>query len=240
MKRAILIVCALAVMLSQAAIAQQKGMNEMWNAQTIAYSRPFSYDINLAGELELADEAGFFDEYFRLQAFYTQALFAYLDQCAGLSDLDRVLAEHELRLMPAEEPGIYQRCGSNGMKYLFLRSNVCIERLDRAELDALRDLQQNQSAEEAVQFVQNTFARVLKADPAEPDDMIIVYEPDGRRAQNNAIVLGLATDAEYDDEGNFVSGEHEEIKDEFLKVTAIAAGEKISEALGHPVEVLLY
>jgi hypothetical protein len=206
---------------------------------------PNTFDLELARSLGLADQMEFSDEYFQLQAYYTKALMIYLDDVCSIVELDQTLAQREEHFLANEEPvDIYQKNISFGMSFFFLRSNVCIERLGEDELRFLREAYADETeCDDASlqQLVADTFANVTQAEPNQEGNVKIIFDMgSGKAVRNASVVLGLSTRAEYDEDGYFVSAEHEAEKQTFLQAAISVMAEEMSDRLQYPVEILLY
>lgn len=239
---AALLIAALA--LAWACAENEEGVVDVLNNDEIQSSLPMSYDVALAAERGLANEGGFSQRYFELQAYYAEAIWNLLDQKCNISKLDAYLSEADLRFIPCAEPvSAYQRHWSFGASFLFLRNNLHVERLSPEQLGELEGYMRTAAAaDEAVQsFVQQTLRSVICIYSAdESQDYDVVYEMSGKMAPNGAIVLGLATSPEYDADGNYVDAENEARKYEVLSALAEHAGTVMTKALGNPVRVFVY
>ena len=216
----------------------------MMDRHSLEETQPRAYDVQAAAELGLSDGETFNRTFFEAQEYYAELLIDYLDSKAGLRQLDAELSKHEMRFIPRQEPvNVYQACFRGDMRFLFLRSNVCVERLGKDELDTLLQLM-DRGADirdgEAEALIRDTFPAVTMGDRNRPADVVLIYERDGKRALNAGLVLGIATDAEFDENDMFVDAEHEVEKDEYLKMIVPQLEEQMSAALGYPVTIFLY
>ena len=215
----------------------------MFNERTIRACRPMSFDADTARVRGLADETGFTPEYFRLQAFYYEALMEYADSRARLHDLDIQLGDNELNLVPVTDPvNVYQFACAFGMKYLFVMSNVHVENLSDEALSSLSEMcdSGNQpSAPAAQQLVADTIADALREMPDTEDDIMIARTDDGNSAPNVSLVLGLATSMEFDENGSIKDVAREQAKDELLRQMRPDLEAQLSEQLGIPVCIFI-
>ena len=241
MKTIVTMALLIAVLINPISIA---GGETMFDNVTIKQCTPDNYSLEAAIDLGLANSDSYSDEYFRLQAYYAEALVAYVDQAIGLRQLDDELAENSLRLIARETPAnIYQETGAFGMKYLFLRSNICIERLNAAEIQTLREAVQDGRAvtDEDIQMLTGrTFVDVTRLMPDKKDELEIILEPDGKSAPNRGVIFGLATRFEYDENGKILDAAHEKEKNGFIDFMLPELSQKLSESLGTPVTILKY
>lgn len=215
----------------------------MFNERTIWACRPMSYNADAARARGLADENGFTPEYFRLQAFYYEALMEYVDSRARLRDLDAELGNNELSLVPAAEPvNVYQYACAFGMKYLFVMSNVHVENLSAevlANLSELCDSGNQPSAPGVRQLVADTMAEALREMTDTDDDIMITRTDDGKSAPNVSLVLGLATSMEYDENGMIKDVAREQARDELLVMMCPELEAQLSERLEIPVRIFI-
>ncbi|MBQ4089682.1 MAG: hypothetical protein IJC56_07365 [Clostridia bacterium] len=192
----------------------------------------------------LADQEGFTDEYFRLQAFYNEALMEYADSRIDLRGIDRAIDSHELRFQPSAHPvSVFQLNCSWDMKYLFVRINAHIEYLPTEALNRLSEYYEEgflPGGDKMQALVEETIADALREIPDMPDDCLVGREPDGRSAPNVSLIIGIATECEYDADGRIADVVNELTKDEFLKYMADNIGSRASEAMGLPVKVFIY
>ena len=240
MKKVCLLVLALCVCLCW--IAEGEDL-PMFDNQTMQQCAPYGYDLERGEALGLAQDGHWTDEYFRLQSLYGRLCFEYMDMLLDLRGLDEALAQADARFIAVTEPrNVYQEMQSYGMSYLYLRNTVCVERLTGAQLAALRAIAAADEADgEAIQtLVEESWPLVLAAAAQQPADMHVFYDlTTGQSALNHALVLGLATAAEYDAEGRVVSSRHEHEKIAMLESLAKELEAQLSAALGHPVTVFV-
>ena len=215
----------------------------MFNERTIRACRPMSYDADAARTKGLADETGFTPEYFRMQAFYYEALMEYADSRAQLRALDIQLADDALQLVPAPSPvNVYQFACAFGMKYLFVMSNVHVENLSDEALSSLSEMcdSGNQpSAPAAQQLVADTIADALREMPGAADDSVVVRTDDGNSAPNVSLVLGLATSMEFDENGSIKDVARENTKAGLLRMMQPDLESQLSDPIGIPVRIFI-
>ena len=240
-KRIMMVMVALTILIGAQFSA---GGENMFDNNTVKRCYPENHDLAAAAELGLATGDTYSDAYFELQAYYSEMLVAYIDSLASIRALDEAMEENELHLIPNDVPtNVYQEKASFGMKFFFLRNNVCIERLSRDELEALRAMDQNQlpGDDATVQaFISETMAKVTRLMPDKPDDMRIVIEPHGTAVPNAGIVFGFAMSAEFDADGNFVNAGHEREKNSFIEAALPEMSDELTGLLGLPVTVVQY
>lgn len=235
----IIAICSIMTIILLRSFAFAEGDMYMFNSESLQVCTPHSFDSILAAEKQLADENGFTAEYFMLQSIYAEELMNYLDEKCDIHALDAEFVNHEMRFIPTETPrNIYQRSCSFGMQFLFLRNNICIERLDEKDLLILR-MAANGDAEVS-ELVQRTYKTVIAATSDDDPDLKVAYEMDGKIAPNRSVVLGFAMDSEFTEDGNFVDVEHEMEKDAAIDVILPVIQEQLTQELGFPVVIFCY
>ena len=216
----------------------------MFNNSDLRQCEPASFDLEAAIDKGLGADTGFSDEYFHLQAFYAEGIWAILDARCQIMEVDQALSDSGMGFLPRKTPiNVYQAHWSFGASYLFLRSNVHIERLSAGELDECRALAAagDAASEECSAFILGTLRKVICIYPdLENDAVEAVYELSGLLAPNNAIVLGLATSPAYDENGNYVSAAAESEKRTSLEQLVEKTEPVMEEILGVPVRIFLY
>ena len=213
----------------------------MTNAD-LRWFRPYCFDQNMAAEKALAGPDGFTDEYFALQSYYARALIDYVSDSAGLRDADLLLEQSELDFQPhAANRDMYQRHFSFGMSFFYLRSPVCVERLDPVDIDLLRMFlsRQADTRDPAVRgLITRTMPTVLRVSYALPDSATIIFSPDGAGARNDALVLGVSAAIRFDPLG-YMDPIREQGLRTFLHRLADELEPLLSERLGLPVRILV-
>lgn len=213
--------------------------NTVFTEMELQICQPGLYSIELAEEKKLALDGHFSELYFELQAFYAGSLWRLLDMKCKIMELDREVEQAELRFCPTKDPeNIYQERWNFGAKYFFLRNDIYIERMDTDELDKLKEYMDANDMDAAVDLICITLLRVTA--PFLDAEGDCVYEPDGKSAPAGAVVLGLATSPEYDEQGNFVSLKAEAEKRNALDNLILQVEPKLSEMIGVPVIIFKY
>lgn len=230
------------------AVSEQEGgkkyMNHVFTNETLHECNPYTFNVEKAAALGLAHGDAFTDEYFSLQAYYCEALWNWLCVKADLCAVDDEIGKSEMRfIVRTEYRTIYQENQSFGTKYLYIRSNMMIENLNRDDIDTLRVLCEkgNASSEQVMQFVEETWLRVITQNTDYPGETITIHDMNtGRRVANCSLILGIDTMFELDSEGMMIDVEHEHDKSEFLGRLAKALGEELTDIFGIPVEVIIH
>ena len=247
MKRVLAILLFLTIAAMSAGISEQEEtelMNHVFTNETLHECNPFTFNAEKAAILGLARDDMFTDEYFELQAFYCEALWNWLCIKADLCAVDEKIGENELKfIVRTEYLTIYQEKQSFGTKYLYIRSNMMIENLNRDEIDQLRVLYEkgDPASDQVMQFVEGTWLWVITQNTDYPAEATCIHDMStGRRVANCSLILGIDTMFEMDSEGRMIDVEHEREKSEFLDRLAKALGEELTDIFGIPVEVIVH
>jgi hypothetical protein len=128
------------------------------------------------------------------------------------------------------------------LPFIYLCSNIPIERLDEGDLTLLQSSIENGKAEvtlELTDMIKRTFSDVLMAYPEKDDDVGCGYRSDGGPASpNRSIVLGIR-DWVFDETGNFRDFENNAKRDEYLIKLAREMEQALSVQIKHRVVVIV-
>ncbi|MDR1299901.1 MAG: hypothetical protein LBJ84_06620 [Oscillospiraceae bacterium] len=208
--------------------------------ESLAFA-PQSFDYPLAMQNGLISGGALGEEYLSLQAEYKAAFYAYLDKAADISQYDGALSgsSYNFSAVSPDEQSVYQKYGSYGNKYVFLRNNFHIERLGADDLDALK------TGGDLSGVIERTYKDVITVryeDSA--DDFMAIYEfgamSGASEAPNNALVIGIAYSWEFDDSGKLVSLDDEKAKEAEVYELKLKMENDISTFLGIPATVFVY
>jgi hypothetical protein len=220
-------------------------MNNDITIPTVEESRDFapqSFDYPLARQNGLiSGDDALSEEYLSLQAEYKVAFYAHLDALADISQYDDALSgsSHNFSAVPPDEQSVYQKYGSYGNKYIFLRNNFHIERLGADDLDALK------TGGDLSEIVARTYKDVIAVlYDGGGNDFIAIYESGAMsgasEAPNNALVIGIAYNWDFDDSGKLVSLDDEKAKEAQVHELKLKIENDISTLLGIPATVFVY
>jgi hypothetical protein len=206
---------------------------------------PNSYDFELAREKGLIGaENALTMDYIELQNDYKVAFFEYLDTEIRISGYDKALQQHIYGFVAAdrEDMTIYQLYGSFGNKFIFLRNNFHIERLSKEDLSILRLPRSRNALRDMAARTYKDIIAVVYEDGSPSFDAI--YDTGAmsgvNSAPNDALVLGLRYEWEFDDDGALVSMENERQKEAYTAELAAEIADAITEQLGIPGTVFVY
>jgi hypothetical protein len=204
---------------------------------------PESFDFALARSKQLiGTDDVLTDEYLLLQAIYKRAFYQYLDKVTGLSDYERQLKNGKYNFAPLDKPeqNIYQRYGGFEWTYVYLRNNFHIERLTESDLSLLKN---SDTASDLFNFVERTFKDVIAIHyESNADNFVAIYDVGAlgsTSAPNNALVLGLSYEWDYDANGNIISVDAEKDKEAIVIDIGKAIELGLNKILDIPVVVFI-
>lgn len=219
-------------------------MNRQFTNETLQDCNPYTFNKEKAEALGLADQGKFTDEYFLLQSFYCEGLWNWLCIEADLDAVDRGIGENDLRFVERTQyVTVYQEKQSFGTRFIYIRSNIMIENLNRGDIDTLRELWRKGDAtsDEMMRYVGETWLKVITQNIDEPGEIMCIHDlSTGRRVANCSLILGIDTMMEVDSDGRMLDVEHEREKDAFLARLAGALGDELSDIFGIPVVVIIH
>jgi hypothetical protein len=252
MKALILILAAAPVLMSTTCGKLQTGKDDtsMYNHSIPSVEEsqeytPNSFNYAAAREKNLigADNT-LTDDYLRLQSAYVARFYSYLNKAVDITQYDDALTNSKYNFVPIaqETQNVYQRYGSFGNKYIYLRNNFHIERLSSDDLHLLESAGVGEILEDMVKRTFKDVITIRYDDNEEAFDAI--YDIGALTglavAPNNALVLGLSYAWEFDGEGSVVSIESEAEKEKIAADLALKMQEELSAGLGIPESVFVY
>jgi len=210
--------------------------------------QPLSYNLQLAVVKGLCTPWSKYDEkYLYMQALYRKVLEQYLLEQLDLQIYDDMLADSELRFLPVaqEEMSFYQKYSTFGFQYIYLRSNLPIERLSKKDLSILEQcIRSNKTdvTDELLELVARTYHIVVTAYQKKESDMPIGFSNDGRKvAPNEALVLEVRHAREYDENGNIVDGKNEREKKDYVEKEFLPLmQEKLAKEVEIEIVIFIY
>ena len=206
--------------------------------------QPLNYDLDLAIEKGIATSEGFSNMYLNMRALYRKVLEQYLSERLSLETFDEMLKNSDLGFISiaTERMNFYQRHSTFGLQYIYLRSNLPIERLSIEDLDILMnsiEAGSSEVTEELLSLVSRTYRDIIIVHPHLELNIPIGFSNDGENiAPNNALVFEIGHTFEIDENGRFLDEGNERAKRESLTYEFIPLmEERLSEELGIPVVV---
>lgn len=191
---------------------------------------------------EISDEIT--EEYIKLQSYYRFFASAFLEEKLGLSRLDKRLEEEGFAKVRDEDKNFQQKYENSGMKYIYLRSKVHIERLNQKEFKILQELNGAYKEDEirrVAELVEETWKKVLQLCPERPACLVEEYASiDGSgNFTGDTILLGISSSFKYSETGSIVDIEKE---DRRIKIM-LSVGKQLEKIatlmLQNPIKVVV-
>ena len=192
------------------------------------------------------------ERYYTLVKNYKVLLDNYLLNKLGLSEVDYKIINSGLSFVPIDidDMDFYQKFSSMGLKYLYLRNNIYINKLSLDDMEKIENLSVNQMqkpSSKLMTLIEDTFKDVIDAKPYDADqnvDYMKCYglDSDEYWVKSNELVIGVRYD-EFADNG---LGEGDDWFDnynkqlEFLGKLMLDLEKSCSEVLNMKVNLLYY
>ena len=165
--------------------------------------RPDSYDLKQAVAKGLCSPSGFGDKYLYMQALYRKALEQYFMDAMTLKEFDEHIGSHELNFQPvsSERYLFYQKYSTMPLDFIYLRSNLPIERLDSEDLKIIENLihsGRSDVTDELAAMVVRTYPVVLKGCEDFDDNILVGFDAtDAKDAPNLSVAFEISFQSEY-------------------------------------------
>lgn len=142
------------------------------------------------------------EKYISLYCLYRKLFTEYIIQKLDLQKYEKEIEESGLNFLAnkTEDMDIYQYFSSEILKYVYIRNNIYIEKLNDEEKAFLqKKIEENKQEldKEAEQFIEKTYQKLIFEDITKDNKLYIIqYGPDSRNffAQNNSVVIGIRYD----------------------------------------------
>ena len=208
---------------------------------TVGLVMPMNYDLQLAIKQGLCDEDGFGKKYLYMQSLYRKAFEGWLLESTNLKDFDSQLKSSDLSFapIPEDQQSFYQFYSTLDLHFIYLCSNIPIERLNADDLTLLQSKVESGKADispELTEMVKRTFSDVLMAYPGKGDDVLCGYGYGGDISPNRSVVLEI-NNYNFDEKGNFRDVSNNAAREEFMEKLAEDMKNTLSEQIGHRVIV---
>lgn len=186
----------------------------------------------------------------KIENVYRIGVSQYLSDTLSLKEYDQKLTSSDMRFVQNDEEHLSeaQKNDKLGLRFIYLRNNVHIERLSEEEQELLYNetvqTKNDKLSTEAEKIVEDSFYSVLayKVPKNEEEKQVETFYDPGLSANLvpiDSIVFMIGTMCEYDDEGNYVDQDHEKIKESELRSFAQQMEEELQGKLGDiPIRVL--
>ena len=183
---------------------------------------------------------------------YMELLGTYLKEQLELERYDKAVEELGCLPLDNERMSDAQKRGNMGLKYLYLRNDLHLERLTEEDVKVLKDSlgkEEGEEKEKAMEVVVRTFPvctmPVLAVDEEEKNftyvyDNTVDAQSGARNVTIDSVVIQIATQSDYNDAGEYVDPEKEKQKREGLYKLAEQMEFEMEGLLGEkPVRVLI-
>ena len=203
--------------------------------------KPTNYDLQLAIDKGLCGEDGFGEKYLYMQALYRKVFERWFLESTSLREFNDRLADSDLNFgaVPEKWQSFYQYYSTMDLPFVYLCSNIPIERLEEKDLALLRKSIENLNADvtpELTDMVKRTFSDTMMAKPNLDDDMPCGYGYGWDPTPNRSIVLEISN-YNYDENGDFRDYENNAKRRDYMKKLAEEMQQTLSEQIGHRVIV---
>jgi predicted small lipoprotein YifL len=185
------------------------------------------------------------------ESIYMDALGNYLKEQLDLASYDKQIAEFGCIPVDIEEQSEHQKEKNMGLKYIYLRNEPHLDRLSDEDMALLTEAANGSSINRQLitEMVVRTFEQVLS--PREItseedrkvqtiyDDYLFDYNSP-RMVDMNSVVLHIATQSDYDEQGNIIDEEKEDEKENALHALSERMEDEMDGLLGdNPVRVFI-
>lgn len=183
---------------------------------------------------------------------YMELLGIYLKEQLELEHYDKAVEDLGCLPLDKEKQSDAQKRGNMGLTFLYLRNDLHLERLTEEDVKVLKDSLGKEEGEErdkAMEVVVRTFPvctmPVLAQDDEEKNftyvyDNTVEAQSGARNVTIDSLVIQIATQSDYDDEGEYVDPEKEQHKREELYKLAEQMEYETEGLLGEkPIRVLI-
>jgi len=205
---------------------------------------PMNYDLQLAIDKGLCGEDGFGEKYLYMQALYRKVFESWFLEFTSLREFNDRLVNSDLNFAPAPEKrqSFYQLYSTWDLQFVYLCSNIPIERLSEDDLSLLQSQVESGTADISsvlTAMVKRTFSDVLMACPNKDDDVFCGYGRGGDISPNRSVVLEIKN-YNFDESGNFRDYSNNAARREYMEKLAEEMQQTLSGQIKHRVIVKVY
>ena len=213
--------------------------------------QPKNFDIKTLEKKGWYQNGQMTKEFVELYKGYYVFLEKYLDKILDISEMDQIIKESKFHLKEVDEQDkdIYQ--SFSNFSYFYLRNTLYIENLDELELQQLKkkiDSKDEMLDYDTEMMIKQSYEKVITTTNVE-NATFINYGPHSSYqyyAQNNAIVLGVRYDPEYNasennpDYNDDAWDENNDRQIYLVKAVIDTMNEESENKLNVPVKVIEY
>lgn len=195
-------------------------------------------DIQEVQEVQEVQEAESDAELKDAEAVYMDALGRYVRNQLGLDEYEKKIEEIGGIPVDAEYQSEHQIKGSMGLKYIYIRNDLHIERLSDEDIQLLNrslDDTEDETADLVMEMVIRTFPACItpiEIKSEEDKDVQTIYDEyfteqdEPRFVSVDSLVLNIATQSDYDETGEITDEEKDEEKEaELIKLAGQMEGD---------------
>ena len=166
-------------------------------------------DEKLLIEKGLYQDGTFSNKFYKLYRYYQILLDKYLLDKFNLEEYDNRIANSDLLFIPVkkEDKDYYGYMSSMGLKYIYLRNNIYVEKLSNEDIDKIINLsgeEINKPSKEIMDIIDRTYQTVIDYCGGKKISGISNYGPDTDNFwfDSSELVFGLIFDDFADDNLN--------------------------------------
>jgi hypothetical protein len=203
------------------------------------------FDFELAKQKGLTKSDGFSEKYLYLQELYKAGFNEMLNVDNLLNSFDEKLKKDKRKFTPSAKMDIYQKYGSFGRTFIYIRNDFSIERLSAEDLELLESKKKIDD-KKLLKLVKDTYKSVItpldaSGEPMEGSEVIIYDETiaGAKKATADGAILQITYAPSYDKEGNYIDAAAEKTKNEDLKKWASTLEDELSEQTQNSVFVFI-
>lgn len=221
-------------------------LKDVWSAYIEAPTPSLeeSYEIlKKQGDLCLSKE-DLSQGYIQLQKLYKFLFGLFFIARSGIYKVDEKLMERGHKPAKTEEMDFFQKYDMLGLRFIYLRSWVHVERLSKDECEVLLQCLQvpdnSDVFRNALNIVEKTYSRVLMVNPEKKNEWFEIF-PSIRgegRVHGENIVFAIKTTPQFNEQGMFVDLKSEQKKSTELNSISRQLEPILSKALGVKVIVV--
>lgn len=168
-----------------------------------------------------------------MEQLYRLGLDNYLQEQLDLLKYDELLRDSELDFLPTEDGNVtrQQKSSMMGMKYLYIRNDIYLNRLSREDYALLRDTADQYKDEitkdteipgEIQDMIIRTFHAVIAPNEIRTEEdrnVLTAFDTSGTKMfTNSSVVIYIATEAAFDERGEYIDEKKEQDKKELLDI----------------------
>lgn len=184
------------------------------------------------------------EQYIRMQTLYRALFSGLLAAKIDLQALDRRLLDAGFLPSSPLEMDFYQSVDLTGLRCIYLRSGIHIERLTKAQADilsaCLAERDNGETFEKALEVVEETYPAVLAVSPEAPQQEFALFPSihNEGAVHGSDIVFMLCTRPAYDAQGMLADVQADDRRIRVCQSVSAQLKPLLCEALGVPVSVM--